>query len=58
MKTTQQTIGIREAARLLNFTTMYVYDLVHRGKLPAEKQDGQWKIPVKAVEARLEQRGA
>jgi excisionase family DNA binding protein len=56
MRTTK-TIGIREAARKLNFTLKYVYDLVYLGKLPATKTGRQWRIPLSAVEVRLKQRG-
>ena len=52
-----KTVGIREAARLLDFTAKYVRDLVYDGKLPAEKVARQWRIPVQAVEARLKLRG-
>ena len=53
-----KTIGIAEAARRLNVTLKYVYDLVYGGKLPAQKTGRIWRIPVSAVEARLKQRGA
>jgi excisionase family DNA binding protein len=54
---TQRTIGIAEAARKLNVTLKYVYDLVYSGKLPAEKAGRNWRIPASAIDARLEQRG-
>jgi excisionase family DNA binding protein len=57
MTTAKGTIGIAEAARKLNVTLKYVYDLVYSGKLRAEKVARQWRIPVEAVEARLKQRG-
>jgi excisionase family DNA binding protein len=53
----RRTIGIAEAARKLNFTLKYVYDLVYSGRLPAAKVGRTWRIPVDAVEARLKQRG-
>jgi len=53
----QKTIGIAEAARRLNVTLKYVYDLVYSGKLPAEKTGRMWRIPAIAVETRLKQRG-
>ncbi len=53
-----KTIGIAEAARRLNVTLKYVYDLVYGGKLPAEKMGRTWRIPERAVEARLRKRGA
>ena len=54
----RKTIGIAEAARKLNVTLKYIYDLVYSGKLPAEKAGRTWRIPVNAIEARLKQRGA
>jgi excisionase family DNA binding protein len=55
---TQKTVGIAEAARKLNVTLKYIYDLVYSGRLPAEKTGRTWRIPESAVEARLKQRGA
>jgi excisionase family DNA binding protein len=52
-----KTVGVKEAARRLNFTTKYVYDLVYGGKLRAKKVRRQWQIPLTAVEARLRQAG-
>ena len=57
MAQSKKTIGIREAARTLGFTLKYVYDLVHSGRLPAQKIDRQWRIALSAVEARLKARG-
>jgi len=54
----QKTIGIAEAARRLNVTLKYVYDLVYSGKLPAEKMGRTWRIPANAIQARLKARGA
>jgi excisionase family DNA binding protein len=54
----QKTLGIAEAARKLNVTLKYVYDLVYSGRLPAEKSGRTWRIPASAVEARLKTRGA
>jgi len=56
MRQKDQTIGVREAARRLNVTIKYVYDLLYCGKLPAEKVARQWRIPAKAIAARLKQR--
>jgi len=53
-----KTIGIAEAARRLNVTLKYIYDLVYSGKLPAEKAGRIWCIPERAVEDRLRKRGA
>jgi excisionase family DNA binding protein len=55
---TQKTVGIAEAARKLNVTLKYVYDLVYSGRLQAEKTGRVWRIPASAIEARLKQRGA
>jgi len=55
--TAQKTIGIAEAARRLNVTLKYIYDLVYGGKLPAEKNGRTWRIPLSAVDARLKRRG-
>jgi excisionase family DNA binding protein len=54
---TPETIGIAEAARKLNVTLKYIYDLVYSGKLPAQKSGKKWRIPADAVEDRLRQRG-
>jgi excisionase family DNA binding protein len=54
----RKTIGIAEAARKLNVTLKYIYDLVYSGKLPAEKTGRTWRIPERAIEERLRQRGA
>jgi excisionase family DNA binding protein len=54
----RKTIGIAEAARKLNVTLKYVYDLVYSGRLPAEKTGRTWRIPASAIETRLKQRGA
>lgn len=53
----QKTLGIAEAARKLNVTLKYVYDLVYSAKLPAKKVGKIWRIPENAIEARLRQRG-
>jgi excisionase family DNA binding protein len=54
----EKTIGIAEAARRLEVTLKYIYDLVYSGKLPAQKVGRTWRIPASAIEARLKQRGA
>lgn len=51
------TIGVREAARKLNVTTKYVYDLLYSGKLEATKVAKQWRIQLTAVKERLRERG-
>jgi excisionase family DNA binding protein len=57
MAQNKKTVGIREAARALGFTVKYIYDLVHSGRLPAQKIDRQWRIALSAVEGRLKARG-
>lgn len=57
MQSKTEMMGIRDAARKLNYTLKYVYDLVYLGKLPAKKVARQWRIPLSAVEERLRQRG-
>ena len=50
-------LSVREAARRLGCTLKYIYDLVYSGRLPAQKDGQQWRIPAEAVETRLRQRG-
>jgi excisionase family DNA binding protein len=57
MRQDTRTVGIKEAARKLNFTLKYVYDLVYLGKLPATKVNRQWRIPLPEVMAVLKKRG-
>jgi len=54
---TKKTVGIAEAARKLNVTLKYVYDLVYSGRLPAEKAGRTWRIPASVIDARLKARG-
>jgi excisionase family DNA binding protein len=56
MRQGTRTIGVREAARKLDFTIKYIYDLLYMGKLPGEKIGRLWRIPLSAVEARLKAR--
>ena len=58
MKKTEQALSVPDAARRLGFTLKYVYDLVHSGRLTAEKVSGRWQIPADEVEARLKKRDA
>jgi excisionase family DNA binding protein len=51
-----QDLGAAEAARTLGIGLDYLYGLLWTGKLPGHKVDGQWRIPAKAVEARLKKR--
>ena len=51
-------LTVRDAARLMNVSIKFVYDLIWAGKLEAEKVGKTWHIPTRAVEQRLKQRGA
>ena len=51
-----ENLTVPEAARRLGFTLKYVYDLLHSGRLKAEKKKGRWKIPTEEIEARLKVR--
>jgi excisionase family DNA binding protein len=53
MKKQVNQVSPREAALKLGTRIDYVYALVWARKLPAEKIDGRWRIPISAVEARL-----
>jgi excisionase family DNA binding protein len=44
---------IREAAKRLDLTLNYLYQLVWSGKLAAHRRDGRWSIPAEAIEGRL-----
>lgn len=50
-------ITIRQAARRLNLTMNYVYNLIWTGKIKARKVGRQWRIPVKVIEARIKANG-
>ncbi len=52
-----QMFSIREASGHLRVSLKQIYNLVWDGKLPAQKIDGQWRIPKSAVQSRLSQRG-
>lgn len=53
----QKVLTVREAAQRLGCTLKYVYDLLYSGRLPAQKNGQQWRIPAESVEARLKARG-
>jgi excisionase family DNA binding protein len=55
MRKESRTVGVREAARILNCSLKYIYDLLYLGKLPAKKVARQWRISAAAVESRLKQ---
>lgn len=50
-------LSVRESAVRMNCTLRYIYDLLHAARLPgAVKQGKTWRIPLQAVEARLNAR--
>jgi len=53
---TRQEMSAIEAARRLGIGLDYLYSLLWTGKLRGRKVGKRWRIPVGAVEARLEQR--
>jgi Helix-turn-helix domain len=49
--------GVPATARLLNVEVKRIYELLYSGRLlGAEKEGGRWRIPGKAIEARLRKR--
>lgn len=46
-----------EAARRLGVGLDYLYSLLWTGKLSGRKVSGRWRIPLSAVEQRLERKG-
>jgi excisionase family DNA binding protein len=49
----------RQAAKRLDVSLYFVYHCLWAGKLPGARKAGKtWRIPAKAVEARLKQREA
>lgn len=53
----EKVLSVRETAQRLGCTLKYVYDLLYSGRLPAQKNGQQWRIPAESVEARLKARG-
>lgn len=49
--------SVPEAARALGFTLKYIHDLIHAGRLRAEKVERKWRIPAAEIEARLKAKG-
>ena len=47
-------IGVGETARELGVTLKYIYDLIHSGRLTARKEGKIWRIPLDAVQDRLD----
>ena len=52
MSQRNETVGTREAARLLGVTIKYVYDLLWAGKLSAQKMGKTWQISARALHER------
>jgi excisionase family DNA binding protein len=52
----QHDLGVAQVARRWGYMLGHVYNLVRAGKLEAEKQGTQWRIPLCAVEMREKQR--
>jgi excisionase family DNA binding protein len=46
-------LSAREAARRLGVGLSHLYQLLWAGKMPGRKENGEWLIPERAVEARL-----
>jgi excisionase family DNA binding protein len=53
----QKELSAVEAARRLGVGLDYLYSLLWTGKLQGRKVGKQWRIPLSAVETRLNQRG-
>lgn len=50
-------VGVPAAARKLGVEVKRIYELLYSGRLiGAEKQNGRWRIPSAAIEARLRAR--
>jgi excisionase family DNA binding protein len=55
---TKAQASVSQAARQLGISLDATYRLIQAGKLAAEKdEDGYWMVDVRAIEARLKQRG-
>jgi excisionase family DNA binding protein len=57
MRLSHGTISIAETARKLRVGLAYAYSLIWSGKLPAEKKEGRWQIPMAAVEDYIKSKG-
>lgn len=44
------TVSIAETARKLRVGLAYAYSLIWSGKLPGEKKQGRWEVPISAIE--------
>ena len=56
-KENKQELSAIEAARRLGVGLDYLYSLLWTGKLEGRKVGKQWRIPARAVETRLKERG-
>ena len=45
----QVTVGVSQAAKMLGFNAREVRSLIRLGRLPARKQNNEWRIPLEAV---------
>jgi excisionase family DNA binding protein len=52
----RETVGMREAASMLDVSLQHVYRLVWEGRLSAVKIDGKWRISAEAVQSRLDKK--
>jgi excisionase family DNA binding protein len=55
--TSKKEVSAIEAARRLGVGLDYLYSLLWTGKLQGRKHAKRWRIPVEAIEAKLNQRG-
>ncbi len=54
-----QVLTVRQAARKLDCTTKYIFDLLYSNRLPGARKVGRkWLIPAAALEAKLRAREA
>lgn len=52
-------LSVRQTAGHMKCSSKYVRDLLYDDKLPgARRVNGQWRIPLSAIEARLKMREA
>lgn len=48
-------VSATEAARMLGIRCDYITMLLRSGKLAGQKVEGQWRVPVRAINERLRQ---
>jgi len=49
--------SVQQAARAMQCSLKWIYDLVLSGQIRAKKVDGRWRIPKAEVEERIRKRG-